>query len=223
MVALAFAQAAGAAVVTYAFAAPSTNTFNPQAATTVEPNVTASAFAPILNGVASSSVDASTGMGFSGTGKNAYLGSNNLGFAVPGDDYWSFTLTPTSGSITYQNIVFDTVAPAFTAGSVNWDVRSSQNGFATSLGVVNKSVSSNATLANTIDISSLGSVSSPVEFRIYNYASAGSTITSASQMRVDNVGINVPEPGTVGLLSLAGLAALARRRARTACSMSVRE
>ncbi len=212
-------QAASAdVIVRYEFTLGS-STVAPQPASTVAPNVTAGAFAPYLNGALSTSTDGVNGMAFSGFGDNAYLGYGVVDTAVPGNDYWSFTVDANDTyAVDLQTLSFVWHSPTISSGgTVIWDVRSSVDGFASTLGTFSTGVT-NSTGGMSVGISSLGTVSDLVEFRIYNYRASGSVLTG-SQMRVDDVTINgavitaaVPAPAAlhVGVMLLLGLSA--RRR-----------
>ena len=215
-------------VVDYQFAAVGAlNPVTPQAATTTNSDVTSSTFVPYLNGAISASNNATSGMAFSSGSLNAYLGNGSIAAgstSSPGNDYWEFTLTPGLGiSIDYTTLVFDWIAPTWTAGNpntVSWDVRTSADGYASTLGVKSASTSGLTSTqvgqsAFTADLSSLVTTSSALTFRIYNYK-LNATAMSGAQMRVDNVVVNgtvIPEP-SASLLLAAGLTGVALTRRR---------
>jgi hypothetical protein len=177
-------------IVQYTFSNIIATTATPQPASSTNGNVTVGLFRPILDGVASAIPNSSTGMAFSASSGNAYLGYVKIVATVPGDDYWSFTVQAKAGKlITFDTLSFSWAAPSLSVGAVvAWDVRSSIDNYASSLGTQQTANPYPATGTKTIDISSLGQRNEVVEFRIYNYETSGNA--SGAQMRVDDVTIN---------------------------------
>lgn len=151
--------------------------------------------------------------------------ANSAADAITGNDYYQFTLTPVGDNqITYANLTFDIAARRANANvasnTATFFVRSNANGdnnFATTLGSPASTDAVVSTGAVTfspvnIDLASLGTISSPVTFRIYVHDLIDS---SDANNLIDNVVLNgtvIPEPASLALFGLGGLLIAARRR-----------
>ncbi len=143
--------------------------------------------------------------------------------AVTAQDYFSFTISPNSGfSLNLDTLTFDTSTSSINA---NYFVRSSVDAFTSNLAsfLHNEGTSFIPRTAN-VSGASFDSLTLPTEFRFYIFD--GSTSTTANA-RLDSVTLTgttsavtaVPEPGTVTLMLLGGLAGAggaARKRKRAA-------
>lgn len=190
--------------------------------TDTDPNGTASNF-NVSGG--SYPVDSSTS-GFSSLSSSVFIRSsvltNTESGAISGNDYFSFTLTPNAG-VTYNlsslDLNFGGNSDGTTFG-VGAFLRTSLNGYGTNSITpisISQTVSTTGTTygAFSFDLSSLGSVTSAVTFRLYL---TSDSVSNAHILRGDDIVLNgtaaVPEPSTValGLAGVLGLAALSRLR-----------
>lgn len=139
---------------------------------------------------------------------DGYNGSSQSS-TVNAGEYFSFTLIAAPGET--LSLISLTVDARVTSGSGNrvFFVRTSQNAYASSIfssGDINSTTFSNY----VVDLSGLAPVtdSSPLEIRIYTYMEG-----AGRQMFYDNLTVNaVPEPSAGGLLALAALGLVRRRR-----------
>jgi hypothetical protein len=140
--------------------------------------------------------------------------------AVTAEDYFTFTLSPTSGgSFSLTSLTFDyaNYSTDGTFPTTTFFVRSSVNSFtANTAAGVSALASSDGAFANaTVSLSAAAfqNVTVPIEFRIY--ISDGTTDADRGAV-LDNIFLNgtaIPEPSTaVSLLSGFGLFGLLRRR-----------
>jgi len=177
-------------IVQYDFTV-STTTASPVSPSTVHADVTADAIAPILNGAPSTNITAS-GMGFSGTGKDAFIGGGTLDYLI-GDDYFEFTVTPNSGfRVVYDTVSFKATTPSIADGqnvTVAWEIRSSTDSYASTLALFTDSVDKKVNMVAGLDISSLGELGSSVTFRVYLYR-ASTPEKATGTMRLDDVTIS---------------------------------
>ncbi len=160
---------------------------------------------------------------------------NSMGFetstSLVANDYYTFSVGPTAGN----RVNFSTLAYTDRhsgSGPASFSVRSSVDGYATSLLTYNISSTNTSNVSHTLDLSSVGTLqnlSSSVEFRIYGYNASGSTGTYRILSPSAGTGLTIsgtfvtaaaaPEPGTLALLGTVavpgmGLLAARRRRAR---------
>jgi hypothetical protein len=98
-------------------------------------------------------------------------GANSLANAIELGDCFSFTLTPNAGEVSYDSIfVRVTVGANVQPATPRFSLLSSVTGFSSSdaLDTFDVSMSTNSSNgAETLDLSGLGEVEGPVEFRIY--------------------------------------------------------
>ena len=154
---------------------------------------------------------------------NGHLTPNAAGLtlAVDNNDYYSFTLTPTSGnalnftSFTFRHYIDGVESPDA------WALYSSVGGFdqANSIAVGNATTTDSwdgADNNNVIDLSgaSFQGLESNVEFRlvIYNGRNNSGSLSYWDNFIVNGTVSPVPEPSTFALFGLGGLAFLTRRR-----------
>jgi hypothetical protein len=130
-------------------------------------------------------------------------------------DYWTFTVTPNPGqelnltSLTFQITVANSGIP------ISYYLSTNVSGFDAPVGTpVNNATGGFGTVRDPIDLSGVEfqGVTTPIEIRMYLWNTAGGG-TSGSRWGFDNITLNgtvAPEPTTLALLTLGGLA-LARR------------
>ena len=145
-------------------------------------------------------------------------GANTQAGAVTANQYFSFTLTPNTGtplslnslSFDYANYSTDATFP--TEGFV---VRSSVDNFAanTAAGVTSAAASNGAFATSNISLAAAAfqNLTAPIEFRIYIYDGTTNANRGAA---IDNITVtNVPEPTTYAML-LAGVSFVTVLRCR---------
>ena len=161
-------------------------------------------------------------------GHQATTTPDSVAGAFSNQTYYSFTLTPTGGatgfsfgagdSLTFQETVRNN-SNGNSTYTDNVALTSSKTGFAQAniLGTSTQGLTSPAGsyVSKSIPLGGIGTVTGPLTIRLYLYDSpAGST--SANDSKFDNLVLNgstvVPEPASLGLLGLGGLALLRRRR-----------
>lgn len=121
--------------------------------------------------------------------------------------YWSFTLEAESGTFDVTGISLDSRVNN-EATAANFVVRSSADNFSATL----LSVATNSDTWSTFSepVTGLDGQSS-LEFRIYVFDGTG--LDGNAPIRLDDIVVSgIPEPATVGVLAIGGLAALRRRR-----------
>ncbi len=218
------ANASGAVIAQYNF----NNSADRTVSIDAEPNSTASAFVT------------SGGGGFSSASNSAIqtyanITSSSVATAISSNDYFGFTVTPSLGqAFSLTNLTFDSTTrfQFGDGGSVSFFVRSSLDGFTSDLAsysqtspstvAVPPSSSVNDAVARNVSLSGVlfQNQPAPIQLRIYFYENIGNS-TATDAFRVDNVILNgtvaevtaaVPEPASIGIAMLGGLALLARRR-----------
>lgn len=122
---------------------------------------------------------------------NTFAG-NTLEEAVAGNDYIQFIVSPNSGfSFTPTSFVFSWDRSG--TGPRNVTLRSSVDAFATDLGTVS-GLAEAITTGNTITISGLTNITTPITFRIYGY---GATVTGGTGgFDIESNEVNVQLNGT---------------------------
>jgi hypothetical protein len=142
-----------------------------------------------------------------------------LAESVAGNDYIQFTITPTAGS-TYDVTNLQFIWDRSSTGPSGVTLRSSIDGYASDLATATGLVST-TTAYTTLNISGLTALSTATTFRLYGYGASAATGTggfdtnSGTQTQA-NVGVNsnfanLPEPASLAVLGLGGLAVLRRR------------
>ncbi len=145
--------------------------------------------------------------------------------AVTYGDYFSLTITPTVGTtVNLATLTFDTAFYVSTnlpaTVTATYFIRSSRDGYANNVGgtfTENHQLAATTPVVftpRTVDLSAaeFQNLTAPVTFRIYLYDSSNSATRYIS---IDNVTLNgtlVPEPSTSGILALAAVLPLVRRR-----------
>lgn len=160
--------------------------------------------------------------GRSGSLSDLFIRSSVTSAALTADDYVSFTVTTTPGTIyNFTTLSFKYSAQIATGGTgpftSNAVVRSSLDNFATDLGTfsvtrVGVGGTNIATPQPSVDLSAFTNVSGTVEFRIYVFDDVDN---ANNQNRFDNITLNadiVPEPSGVSLLAGSALLIALRRR-----------
>jgi hypothetical protein len=146
--------------------------------------------------------------------------------AVAAGSYVGFTITPVAGqALNLTSLTFSTSPTWGASTTASWRVAtlSSVGGFGSAANALNVTgqdtgVSGLAYLSVNIDLTGTAyqNLTSPVEFRMYLSDSASG---ATSYQRIDNVVLNgtttavgIPEPTSLALLGLGGLAMIRRRR-----------
>ena len=231
-VALTASQSFAAALVTYGFESYTVSSDAGAPADSTAAGVTASNLAPNSAALLAQGNNAgnvgnyffTSGSGASGRSvgyQSQYTADSNAA-AITANTYDSFTLTPAAGSqfvfgagdaFTYQFQVrnLSNGNAAFVSGI---DLRSSVDDYATSIGTVTQGVG--GFTAQSISLASLGTTTGPVTFRLYLFDNPAGT-NGGNDSKLDTVVVNgtvaaVPEPASLGLLGLGGVALLGRRR-----------
>ena len=141
------------------------------------------------------------------------LGTTASG-AVSGNDYYSFTVTPTTGfQLNLMSLTFltdATVATGTNSYTANLFVRSSLDSFGANIGTTITDTSNVASsyVLQSVDLSSgtYQGISSPVEFRVYLFNTGANPGDTNSITRSDSYVLNgsvlaVPEPSVYLLLA----------------------
>jgi hypothetical protein len=151
------------------------------------------------------------------TGGSAWTGTS---LSVSGG-YVTFSVTPGSGKqLDLASLAFKASAPDLTKAPVNWAVFTSVGGFASTAAKVAEGTVTTALTADgafqsfsvPLPDTDFPDQTSQFDVRIYWWGQAAS---GTRAMRIDKVVVNgevVPEPASVGLLGLAALPLLRRRR-----------
>ncbi len=146
--------------------------------------------------------------------------ATTIGDAITNNLYHTFTVTPVSGQqVTYETLNFNYTIQ--NGGTM--EIYSSVDSFATPLYSNNSIGTGGAGTSDSLDLSSLGTQSSAVEFRFYaasvgNYDQRGigvafSTGNVSDDLVLTGITTAVPEPGTLTLLGIAlGSLVFFRRR-----------
>ena len=164
-------------------------------------------------------------VGLTPSGFAGYRASGWTSNATPDlGQYLSFSVDPTGFIMVLDTLQYriqpgdQTNVNISLRGPATWQVRTSLDGFSTALATISSSVG-NPSFTWTIDVSSLGFISTPVEFRLYGYEggqnSAGIGVISPW---ITLNGTVLPEPGTIvgaTLVTLIGAGLIARRRRRS--------
>ncbi len=148
--------------------------------------------------------------------------------AVAGNDYIEFSVNPdVNYALNLTGVSFDSLLQFNQNGTMTSTIqlRSSVDGFASSLGQVTRSLTSaygagaDAVTAWNYDMLTLGSgfesLTGPVQFRLYF---ADNIDLESGVVRMDNIQIHgstalIPEPASLALLAMGSLLTMSRRRA----------
>ncbi len=149
------------------------------------------------------------------------ISTTNIAQALSNDVYWGTTVAK-SGTMPFTLSSFVARPYRSSGDGVTFDLRSSVDSYATSLGTI---VAPNAnTEAWSVDLTSLSGAHDSVEFRVYvydtiptggEYDSAGFGLLNVSDDALIDFGIEgdvIPEPALLGLLGLGVLALIRRNR-----------
>jgi hypothetical protein len=193
-------------LVTYSFTSGST------LATNVNSLLTASAFTSADSGATSSTSPVSSG--YSGASGGHYFNDNNWTGTAPGTNYFTFSLTPTTGySVTLDSLSFG-YRGSSTASATTFTVRSSADGYAGNL--VTGSLTADGGWYHTGSQSITLTFTDTTTLRIYaNGASAGTATLRVDDVQFAGALSAIPEPSTYAAMAgAAALAAAAWRRRR---------
>lgn len=147
--------------------------------------------------------------------------TNSAALAVTNNHYLEFTVTPNLGFPLYlDELTFDLAADGLSSIGGGFTthvfVRSSLDSYATTIGSEFSNGVSDKVIgpfeAQTLDLSAPAyqGLTSPITFRVYSWAGSSSTTKGAL---LDNVTLTtVPEPATIGLMTLGATGMLLRRR-----------
>lgn len=150
--------------------------------------------------------------------------ASSIADSVLGDDYVQFEVAPAAGyEMDLTSVSFDSLLQAAASGNFTGtiQVRSSLDGFASSLGEVSRTF--NAAYADAVTPwywdslaldASFENLTAPVQFRLYV---ADSSDAATSAVLMDNISVVgtvtvVPEPVTASVLAIASTLLLGRRR-----------
>lgn len=143
--------------------------------------------------------------------------------AVSGNDYFSFTVTPTSGmAFAFDRLYFVLVGyKFFNLPSIDEHiaVRWSVDSFATTLGTVSHSfflTGATSSPFENVDLSTLPAQSGPTEFRLYFYDATNDS-SFYQQVGIDDLGLLatvIPEPSALTLILLGSCLIAPRRRVK---------
>ncbi len=205
-----------AQIAAWEIAGTSASTSNPNPADTLGDFIDNASLTLGAGITASSAADTFGGSGFNST---------SLASAITGDQYLSFTLTPSTGyAVSFDSLsLLSGVSSATT--SFHGEVLSSATGFNSGASLHSYSFSSTSAPLQSITlsgVSALQNVTGPVEFRIYGWRDTGGTSTfrlrslTGTDLVLNGTVSAVPEPSTyaaiLGALTLAGVAMHHRRR-----------
>jgi len=184
--------------------------FNP---TLTDPNVTATAIADTSTkvGIEISSA-ATTPVGAPFNRVDPQANATSAALAVTNGVYFSFTATP-NAAMSLTDLQFD-AARGGGGTPRGYDIRSSVDNFATDLSTADLATVRPVYTHVTVDLSGAAfqNLTAPVTFRFYVYSPA-----AGSSVDFDNVvlsGTATPEPGSLALLGLGGLALIRRGNRR---------
>jgi hypothetical protein len=182
---------------------------------------------PFTSGIGSANVTASNLA--RGAGLVASAAGNSIsasGWTGEGSDYFSFGLTIASGfSANLDSLYLGSRSSGTGPGTIG--IFSSLDNYTTAITTISQAPGGNF-VNSIINLSSLGTVSGTVEFRVYAIgtgSAGGGTTGSAGTLRLTayfaNGGFDrnlqitgdvIPTPGSLALLGFAGLATARRRR-----------
>jgi hypothetical protein len=210
--------ARGALVTQYSFTDVVAGTLN-RNATTVAPNVTAGSItdAPTVNGNATVVLVRTTGVGYATQPVLSAARANFIESSVRANVFFTFTISANAGSeLDLTSLDFNVAQGGGTALQRDYDIRTSLDGFATSLtGVVPIPSVRPTFTAATVDLSgaSFQNLTSPLTFQFRFF-----TPTVSQNIDFDNITLNgtvstVPEASTLPVLAMLG-SWMARRRQR---------
>jgi hypothetical protein len=170
-------------------------------------------------GVVTTSNSSPVSSGYSGASGSYFLSDNSWTGVAPGTNYFQFTVTPASVSVSITSIAFGYRESGTSTGPTNFFIRSSADSYGSDLGsgsLVNSDNNWHTTGATSVTLTFI----SATTFRIYANGAASNTPT----LRLDDLTLNgsvsaVPEPATAamgcGVVAL-GVTAIVRRRGRLA-------
>jgi len=213
--ALAACLEAQAQIAAWEIAGTNASTSNPKPATTLAGFIDSASLT--LGSAITASAAADT---FGGSGFN----STSLSSAITGNQFLSFTITPSSGhAVSLSSLTLLSGVSSATT-SFHGEVLSSATGFATGASLHSYSFSTTSAPLQSITlsgVSALQNVTGPVEFRIYGWRdNAGSSTFRLRSLTGSDLVLNgtvsaVPEPSTyaaiLGALTLAGVVMQRRR------------
>ncbi|HVJ45985.1 MAG TPA: hypothetical protein VM511_06320 [Luteolibacter sp.] len=151
--------------------------------------------------------------------------SRNEADAITNNDYWTFTVTATSGALNLDQLVFRYGSSRTEIPQASIFIRSSIDNFTGNIAFSDASTTLNyrapeATApgawmpdAAVVPFSSLGAYQnlSNITFRIYGYDNAGHA--SAAGIRIENVQLTtIPEPSSIFAAALLPILSLMRKR-----------
>jgi len=133
-------------------------------------------------------------------------------------DYYSFTLTPQSGQAYSISSVSFTANIAYSWEPTTWEIRSSIDSYANTLGTAATIASPGTPMPHSINLSgnsSFQNVSSSIQFRLYGYNGTGfgglKSVSGADGLNVSGSVSAVPEPVSTALIAGIGLGLFALR------------
>ncbi|WFB36346.1 PEP-CTERM sorting domain-containing protein [Kiritimatiellota bacterium B12222] len=148
----------------------------------------------------------------------------DLSASLVANGYYSFTITPDAGTeLTFTDLTFEMYKQSGATATVSATIFSSIDGFATTgdaIGageLVGGGEQSGFFLGRTVVLSSLPTVSTATEFRIY--LDDGGANNSSNEFRLDNIVLNgtasvIPEPSSILLMLGASLVFMVTARRR---------
>eukprot|EP00903_Cladosiphon_okamuranus_P003962 g3960.t1 len=191
----------------------------------------AETLAPTTQAAGLTGTSITAGAGLSGIRTNQTL-SNTSGYNLPvlqvnpnnfstpeasfaGNAYFSFTATPSSlATLNLDSLTF--LASPGGGGTRGYDVRSSADNYAATLGTATLTGSRTAPQSVSIDLSATAfdAVATPLSFRIYVHTPLNSNSVEFDDITLNGVVNAIPEPSSLTLAGLAGvLCAFRRKRA----------